>query len=317
MTWLAVVETGSVSGAAKRLGVSQASASQHVRLLESFYEVELLDRSTRPGRPTASGQRLMEYALRLLNQADEMADGVRALHRSKRPVVRIGCIDSVAATIGPQLVRGLSEKAYKVRLYSGLAPALVNQFANRQMELLISTGDLGNATLTIRRELLSEQHFVAVPRDFVLGRPGSLSELAQRLQFMHYSARSVMGSHIENYLRSTDPAIERAFEFDATDPMLALVAAGLGFALTTPLCLWQARHYASQVRLYPLTQFQRAGKPYAPLWRSFFLSSQQGELGSLPDETAKIVRIATQIIKREMLPALGLQDDALLVQGEH
>lgn len=317
MTWLAVVETGSVSGAARRLGVSQASASQHVRLLESFYEVELLDRSTRPGTPTASGQRLMEYVLRLLNQADEMAHGVRAFHRSKRPVVRIGCIDSVAATLGPQLVRGLSEKAYKVRLYSGLGPALVNQFANRQMDLLISTGELGNAALTIRRELLSEQHFVVVPRDFVMNRPGSLSDLAKQLQFMHYSARSVMGGHIENYLRSTDPAIERAFEFDATDPMLALVAAGLGFALTTPLCLWQARHYASQVRLFPLTQFRRAGKPYAPLWRSFFQSSQQGGLGGLPDETAQIVRVAARVLKRSMLPALGLQDDALLIQGEH
>jgi molybdate transport repressor ModE-like protein len=317
MTWLAVVETGSVSGAARRLGVSQASASQHVRLLESFYEVELLDRSTRPGRPTASGQRLMEYALRLLNQADEMAHGVRAFHRSKRPVVRIGCIDSVAATIGPQLVRGLSDKAYKVRLYSGLTPALASQFVNRQVDLLISTGDAGNAALTVRRELMSEQHFVALPRNFALSPSGSLTDLAQQLQFMHYSARSVMGRHIENYLQSTDPRIERAFEFDATDPMLALVAAGMGFALTTPLCLWQSRHHASQVQLYPLTDFTRAGKSYAPLWRSFFLSSQQGELGELPDEAAQIVRVATRVLKRDMLATLRLQDDALVIQGEH
>ena len=227
IAWVAVVETGSVSAAALRLGVSQASVSQHVRQLETFYGGDLLDRSTRPGKPTSCGQRLLEHATQLLSLADETAHSVRSFNRSKRPVVRIGCIDSFAATIGPQLVRALSHKVHKVRLFSGLSPALISQFTNRQMDLLISTGDIGNTAFVRRRTLLSEQYCVVVPAAQDTSQLGTLTELAQQLQFMHYSARSVMGTHITSYLLRTDPAIERAFEFDATDPMLALVAAGL------------------------------------------------------------------------------------------
>ena len=40
--------------------------SQHVRQLEVGFGTSLLDRSTRPARPTASGQRLYEQARDLL-----------------------------------------------------------------------------------------------------------------------------------------------------------------------------------------------------------------------------------------------------------
>lgn len=314
ITWIAVVETGSVSAAAVRLGVSQAGVSQHVRQLEVFCGNSLLDRSTRPGKPTASGQRLFEHAVQLLNLADDMAHSVRAFSRTKRSVVRIGCIDSFAATIGPQLVRALSDKVHKVRLFSGLSPALIQQFGNRQMDLLISTGDMGNAALVSRHVLLSERYCVALPLNYEIGTPGSISELAQKLQFMHYSTRSVIGSHVSSYLKGTDPVIERAFEFDATDPMLALVAAGLGFAITTPLCLWQSRQYASQVKVLPLSSFRRAGRPYPPLERNFYLASREGELGALVEEIKGIVRVAAKVLKREIITGLSLPANALTVE---
>jgi len=51
-----VVETGSVSAAAARLGISQAGVSQHVRQLEQKFDTPLLDRSTRPARATAESE---------------------------------------------------------------------------------------------------------------------------------------------------------------------------------------------------------------------------------------------------------------------
>lgn len=316
ITWVAVVETGSVSAAATRLGVSQASVSQHIRHLEAFCGAELLDRSTRPGKLTASGQRLLEHATQLLSLAGDMAQTVRTVSRTRRAVLRIGCIDSFAATIGPQLVRSLSDRVHKVRLFSGLSPALIEQFSNRQMDLLISTGDIGYAAQVTRRKLLSEQYCVVVPREYEVDTSGSISKLAQKLQFMHYSVRSVMGAHITSYLCDTDPAIERAFEFDATDPMLALVAAGLGFAISTPLCLWQARHFADQVRVLPLSAFSRFGKPYPPLVRSIYLASQEGELGKLLDEIQETVRVASRVLKREMMAGLKLHGDAIAIEGD-
>jgi DNA-binding transcriptional LysR family regulator len=91
-----------------------------------------------------------------------------------------------------------------------------------------------------------------------------------------------MGKQIDLYMRSCHPDIDCSFEFDATDPLLGLVREGLGFALTTPLCLWQSRHHSKSVRLLPLSTFRQLGKPYPPMTRHFELVYRQGELGSLP-----------------------------------
>lgn len=102
---------------------------------------------------------------------------------------------------------------------------------------MVATGEVANEALVSRRQLLSDQYVVILPVDQVPDRLGTLSDIARGLQFLHYSARSIIGMHISNYLHGIDPDIERSFEFDATDPLLALVSAGLGFAITTPLCL--------------------------------------------------------------------------------
>lgn len=312
-SWLAVVEAGSVSVAAARLAVAQATVSQHIRQLETLYATELLDRSTRPARTTASGQRLTEHAGRLLQLASEMSEGMRDFSRAKRPIVRIGCVDSFAATIGPDLVRALSGKMHKVRLLSGLSPALINQFQNKQLDVVVATGDMANEALVNQCELLSEQFVVILPADQVPERLGTLSDIAHQLQFMHYSARSVIGLSISRYLRATDPGIERSFEFDATDPLLALVGAGLGFAITTPLCLWQSRHLAQSVKVLPLSAFRRAGKPYPPFSRSLYLASREGELGSLPGNIQNIVEVAARDLKRQILHTLHLDDQVLTI----
>lgn len=314
-TWVAVVEAGSVSGAAARLGVSQAGVSVHVRQLEASLGTVLLDRSTRPGRPTASGQLLVEHARQLLSLAGDMTHSVRSLAHAKRALVRIGCIDSFAATIGPQLVRALSARSHRVRLFSGLSPALNQQFVDRQMDVLITSGDPGDGLPIERLPLLTEEYCVVAPPGLDLSRPGSLTDLSRTLAFMNYSARSVIGVQITSYLRGTDPGLSRAFEFDATDPLLALVAAGLGFAITSPLCLWQARHYAAQVQVRPLRVFQRGGVPYAPLSRQLYLASHPGELGDLAGEMQEIVRVAAHVLKRELLAVLPLDSHAIEIHA--
>lgn len=88
--WVAVVESESVSEAAKRLSLSQAAVSMRVKLLETKLNTTLLDRGTRPAKPTLAGQRLYEATAHLLRNADEMLESVRSVSRAKRSVVRIG-----------------------------------------------------------------------------------------------------------------------------------------------------------------------------------------------------------------------------------
>lgn len=314
-SWIAVVETGSVSAAAKRLAISQAGVSQHIRQLEQGFDTALLDRSTRPARPTASGHRLYEHAIELFARADQLAESIRALTRARRALVRLGCIDSFAATIGPQLVRGLVGRLHRVRMYSGLSPDLFGQFQNHQLDLLMTTSDVTGEAGMAQLPLFTEQYVVALPMGYPLGPKESLQDLSRKLPFMNYSLRSLIGRQIDNYLRARHPDIELAFEFDATDPLLALVHEGLGFALTTPLCLWQSRHHSAGVRLLPLSAFRHQGQPCPVLSRQFRLVHRDGELGSLPREVADLVRVAVRELQREISAALDLGNGVLEIDN--
>ena len=163
--WPASV-SGSGRKAALRLGISQAGVSQHVRQLEESLGASLLDRATRPAHPTASGQRLYEQARDLLSRASHMTETVRALSRSKRSLLRLGCVDSFAATIGPQMVRGLAGRVQRLRLVSGINPGLAEQFDNHQLDVLITTDDPKPGTGRECLALFSEQFVLAVPSDF-------------------------------------------------------------------------------------------------------------------------------------------------------
>ena len=72
-SWVAVIESGSVSDAARLLRISQAAVSQRIKQLENRFETPLLDRSTRPAQPTAAGQRLFEHAKELLTRTANCA----------------------------------------------------------------------------------------------------------------------------------------------------------------------------------------------------------------------------------------------------
>ena len=316
-SWVAVVEAGSISDAAERLSISQAGVSQRIKALETLLDTMLLDRATRPARPTAAGQRLFEHATVLLQGADQMVEGVRNVTRAKRVVVRLGCVDSFAATIGPVIIKALSGSSHQIRLWSGITPALDAQLEARQLDVAVTTSDVAQVPGVRKRKLFTEPYFVVLPKDFEIDRFTTLSDLSQHLQLIRYSARSVIGQHVDSYLAAHGENIERSCEFDATDPMLSLVAAGLGFAITTPLCVWQSRHYVPEIKVVPLSSFSRHGRPYAGLSRTFYLSFRENELGHLPTDLYDMLRrVFERQVSHDIASAMHLKPDDVCSQVE-
>ncbi len=312
-TWIAVAESGSVSSAAKLLDISQAAVSQRLKLLEVRMGCDLLDRTTRPARPTPAGERLVEYASRLLAQAGDMVETMRNFSRAKREIVRFGCVDSFAGTLGPTLIHGLSGKSRQIRLWGGLTPLLDEQMKTRQLDLAVTTSS-GTGKAPIKKvRLFSEPYVLVLPRQFDLGKTQTLYELGQRTQFIRYSARSVIGHDIDEYLASVDESVERSYEFDNTDPLLSLVSAGLGFALSTPLCIWQSRHFIPDIRVLPLSALPGTfAKSDGPPNRAFYLSYRDQELGKLPGEALSVIRIGIEkLMNKELAPALQLPAKSL------
>lgn len=308
LTWVAVVEAASVSGAARLLGFSQAAVSQRIKQLEAAMSTELLDRSTRPARPTPAGELLFEHAARLLAQAGDMTESVRNLSRAKRNIVRFGCVDSFAGTLGPTLIHGLSGASRQIRLWSGITPVLDKQLEDRQLDLVVTTSASAGKPNIRKYSLFSEPYVLIVPRSMNMDRIDTLKELGKRAQFIRYSARSFIGAEIDRLVESHGVTIERTYEFDNTDPLLSLITAGLGFGISTPLCIWQSRHFLDQLRVLPLAPYLGAARADDPsLSRTLFLAARQQEVGKLPFEARDVILMAMErLIQKELAPALGL-----------
>ncbi|MDZ4126309.1 MAG: LysR family transcriptional regulator substrate-binding protein, partial [Hydrogenophaga sp.] len=215
-----------------------------------------------------------------------------------------------AATVGPRLIRALSGSAQQMLMWSGLTPTLTEQLRGRELDFAICTDSAIDDPRIVQRLLFSESWVAVFPKAHAV--PGltsvrALSDLPAGLPLIRYSQRSVIGQQIERFLRHIGVQAPRTYEFDATDPLLSLVASGLGWALSTPLCLLQSRQYLDDVVVMPIPT-TRLGQ------RHFFLLSREDEWAGLDDHIARITR---DVIRQDTAPAIrrampGLPPDALL-----
>jgi DNA-binding transcriptional LysR family regulator len=120
--FFAVMQSGSLSKAAKRLRVSQPAVSQVIADLERVLGVELFDRSTRGVDPT-------RYARALLGRGraafDELRQGIRDIEFLADLTAReltIGYTLSIADTILPQIIQSFSEKFPRVVMQANIVP---------------------------------------------------------------------------------------------------------------------------------------------------------------------------------------------------
>jgi DNA-binding transcriptional LysR family regulator len=74
--FLAVVETGSIVGASARLNLTQPGVSRRIQSLEDQLGVALLDRQSKPLKPTAEGRETYAHGRRLLGILDDLRTGL-------------------------------------------------------------------------------------------------------------------------------------------------------------------------------------------------------------------------------------------------
>jgi LysR family hydrogen peroxide-inducible transcriptional activator len=112
----AVAEEGSISKAARRVGVAQPSLSQQVKKLEDELGHRLLDRLPKGVVPTEAGRQLLEHARRVLA---EIADARRRIGDTPGHVtgsLAVGAIPTMAPFLLPGAVRRFARRYPDVRL---------------------------------------------------------------------------------------------------------------------------------------------------------------------------------------------------------
>lgn len=295
--FIAVAETSSMSMASSRLGLTQSAVSQSIRKLEDLLETELVDRSTRPITITAKGNALYDRARGLMAGVSELRSAITTPDSHILPRLRLGLVHSFAATVGPQLVHQFADMAKSWAITSGLSARHEQSLVMREVDILVVEGELDNLEGIERHAILAEPLVLVVPKAYK-NSTKSLEEVNASLSLACYSHRSRTGQLITTALRQRNILSNQSFEFDETTAMLTLVGGGNHWAVTTPLCLMQATHLRSNIRICPL--------PGPVITRNLTLVGRQYELGTLP---ARLARSTGEILRKNYVPMVKTHMD--------
>ena len=264
-TFLTVIEHQSMSQAALSLNLTQPAITKKIKRLESLLEAELIDRNTRPLRPTKAGELLIERVPSLLRDARDLAADIRSLTTSSLPTLRIGMSDSLSEILGAEFVGAMQSFATTVELKSGISPWLETAFRARHFDLAVDNPPFADTAQIDLKSLFKDPLVIAMPKSFA-GR--DLAEILQTENYVGYGRTSKMGALIIEQLARIGVYKPTRFHFDSTQSLLRFVQAGYGWAITSAFCLLQSPNALRDLAFVPCPN----STP-----REFFLLNRAGE----------------------------------------
>ncbi len=272
-----------MSRAAKRLELSQSAVSQAIANLEKSIGSQLVDRSVRPARLTLLGTTLYKGAQELLAHAKNLEQSVELDMNKSLPLLRIGMVDSFAATVGPHLVKSLDTIAAQWSVQSGSNKTSIRALLERQVDFVISADDTYNLFDLTVLPILEEPFFIVAPAS---DDPTEKTEeeLCQELPLIRYSRSSFLGRQVDDYLREHALNPQCRYELDTSDAVLGMVGAGIGWTIATPLVVLKSARRGDDLRIYPLSK--------APMSRKLRLIAQRSENAELTQHIAKAAQDA-------------------------
>lgn len=153
-TFVTVIETGSLSAAAPRVGRSQSAVSMQMQRLEQAVGKQLLIRNPRSVEPNLAGESFLNYARRLLRLSDEAWANVTRPEETGS--VRLGVPDDYAAFLLPPVLSRFAEEhpLVTVELVCEQSTSLVKAIDEDRVNLAIVTRGATQPLEVIRRERL-------------------------------------------------------------------------------------------------------------------------------------------------------------------
>ncbi|WP_406622653.1 LysR substrate-binding domain-containing protein [Acidovorax sp. SDU_ACID1] len=169
--FLSVVRRAGFAAAAQELGASPAYVSKRIRLLEEELGVKLLHRTTRRVTVTQEGERVFQWAQRILDDIDHLVQEVSTAQGEPRGLLRVsssfGFGRNVVAPAMSQLVARYPGLQVRLDVFDRLVDVAAEGF-----DLDVRVGDEIEPHLIARQ--LAENHRVLCAAPAYLARKGML-----------------------------------------------------------------------------------------------------------------------------------------------
>jgi DNA-binding transcriptional LysR family regulator len=253
--FVAAVEEGSLTRAARRLGIAQPSLSGHIRALEQEAGGQLLARLPRGVTPTPAGRALLPEARACVRALDRARQAVRATLADEEGELEVATVLSMSVGLLPPAITAWQQSHPHVAIR-------LHEFVHRR--LLEDAVEQGIADVAVGPVPLREWHgplrvvtweeFVVVlsPNDPLAGRESvDAAELADR-EWVLYQPTHGLDGVVEEICRRAGFSPRGRVRTSQAEAAARLAAAGLGPAVVPDNVVAPGLHGAV-LRLEPRT----------------------------------------------------------------
>jgi DNA-binding transcriptional LysR family regulator len=173
-----VIEAGSFTGAARRLGISNALASKYIARLEDRLDARLLNRTTRKVSPTEVGRAYYTRCVDIIERLDELEDAVQLQTGTPRGHLKIAGPRIMGEAVLANCVNDFLSEFEQVSVELALEERTVDLVAEG-FDLAVRIGKLADSSLIARRICNYRYIICASPQYLKLaGEPGQPGDLA-------------------------------------------------------------------------------------------------------------------------------------------
>ena len=240
-SFLAVAETGAVTEAAERIGITQPALSRRLQQLEDQLGVPLLVRGRKGATLTEIGRLVQSEAQGIVARYERMQEMIHSHQRLEGGTVRIGGGATAVSYMLPEAIAAFRSAHPQVRFQ--LREAGSSQIAD---DVVAGHLELGVVTLPVRdRELdvtpLATDRIVLVARhDHVLARRRRVGilDLADQA-FVAFEAGSALRQIIDGKLRDAGVEVKVVMELRSIPAILRMVSTTGNLAFVSRLGMQQ------------------------------------------------------------------------------
>lgn len=289
----AVMQSGSVSGAARLLAVSPPAVSRMLRHTEDRLGYALFDRQRGRLTPTPEAQALFAEADKALGGMRRVAELAEAIGGSSPGLLRVAANPSFGASLLPMAVSEFRRRWQEVRLE-------INTTAHQAVveRLVLRQAELGLTQFRARHPLLREERLGRLPMCVALSLHSPLARRSiVRLEdlkgekLIGYRDDTPIGAAVNGHLQAA--GIDQPADIVVRYPMIAcmFVAAGLGAAVVDPLMALDPQRW--QIAFRPLEQ-----GPVTDIWLLGHIGNPADRAGRSFAQAIKSVLSAHPELKR-------------------
>jgi molybdate transport repressor ModE-like protein len=261
-----IERAGSVSAAARAIGIGQPTASEHLRVLEGAAGMRLVERNGRGSRLTEAGRVLASHAAEALATLKTGEEELQALAGLEAGTIHIGASTTPGVYLLPDTLgcfrRDHPNVVVEVEIAS-TGEILERLVAGRVQLALVGESE---ADERVRLEPFLSDEIVGV------GKPGLLPVRGSEVEPAALAAHVMLGREKGSSTRRTaDRALAEAgasprqvWELDSSEAIKRAAREGLGFAFLSRYAV------AEEVARGELESFRLAGR--APIERKLFVA---------------------------------------------